>query len=51
MVLHRGPPFIHDRAVYAPDAPRSLISYRDLGANGIYVSVAVENDEEVLELW
>jgi hypothetical protein len=37
-------------AMYAPDAPRSLISYRDLQANGIHVSTTVENDEEVLEL-
>jgi hypothetical protein len=36
--------------MYAPDAPRSLISYRDLRANDIHVSTAVENDEEVLEL-
>ena len=36
--------------MYAPDAPRSLISYRDLRVNDIYVSTAVENDEEVLEL-
>jgi hypothetical protein len=37
-------------AMYAPDAPRSLISYRDLRANGIHVSTTVENDEEALEL-
>ena len=37
--------------MYAPDAPRSLINYRDLRANDIHVSTAVENDEEVLELW
>ena len=36
--------------MYAPDAPRSLISYRDLWANGIDVSTTVENDEEALEL-
>ena len=36
--------------MYAPDAPRSLINYRDLRANDIHVSTAVENDEEVLEL-
>jgi hypothetical protein len=35
---------------YAPDAPRSMISYRDLRARNIHVSTAVENDEEVLEL-
>ena len=36
--------------MYAPDAPRSLINYRDLWANNIHVSTAVENNEEVLEL-
>ena len=36
--------------MYAPDVPRSLISYRDLRARNIYVSTAMENDEEVLKL-
>jgi hypothetical protein len=36
--------------MYAPDAPRSLINYRDLRARNIHVSTAVENDEEVLQL-
>jgi hypothetical protein len=36
--------------MYAPDAPRSLISYGDLRARNIHASTAVENDEEVLEL-
>ena len=39
-----------ERAMYAPDAPRSLISYRDLRMRNIHVSTAVENSEEVLEL-
>ena len=46
----RGSPLICERAIYAPDSPRSLISYHDLRANDIHVSTAVENDEEVLEL-
>ena len=50
VILPGGAPFICERAMYAPDAPRSLISYRDLRANDIHVSTAVENDEEVLEL-
>ena len=37
-------------AIYAPDAPRSLISYRDLRTIGIHVSTKIENDEEALEL-
>ena len=50
VILPGGAPLICERAMYAPDAPRSLISYRDLRANDIHVSTAVENDEEVLEL-
>ena len=50
MLLSRGFPLNCERAMYAPDAPRSLISYRDLRAKNIHVSTAVENDEEVLEL-
>ena len=50
MILPGGAPLICERAMYAPDAPRSLINYRDLRANNIHVSTAVENDEEVLEL-
>ena len=38
------------RAMYAPDAPRSLISYRDLRRANIHISTALENGEEVLEL-
>jgi hypothetical protein len=36
--------------MYAPDAPRSLINYRDLRARNIHVCTAVENNEEVLQL-
>ena len=50
MILPGGAPLICERAMYVPDAPRSLISYCDLRANDIHVSTAVENDEEVLEL-
>ena len=48
--MPEGTPLICEKAMYGPDAPRSLINYRDLGANGIHVSTAVENDEEVIEL-
>lgn len=50
VILPGGFPLNCERAMYAPDAPRSLISYRDLRARKIHVSTAVENDEEVLEL-
>jgi hypothetical protein len=50
VILPGGFPLNCDKAMYAPDAPRSLISYRDLRARNIHVSTAVENDEEVLEL-
>ena len=36
--------------MYAPDAPRSLISYMDLRAMNIHVTTALVNDEELLEL-
>jgi hypothetical protein len=48
VILPGGAPLIYERAMYAPDAPWSLISYRDLRANDIHVSTVVENDEEVL---
>ena len=37
-------------AMFAPDAPRSLISYRDLRANNIHISTELEKDEEALAL-
>ena len=51
VLLPGGFPLNCERAIYAPDAPRSLINYRDLRARNIHVSTAIENDEEVLELW
>ena len=50
MILPGGAPLICEQAMYAPNAPRSLISYRDLRANDIHDSIVVENDEEVLKL-
>jgi hypothetical protein len=50
VILPGGFPLNCKKAMYAPDAPRSLISYRDPRARNIHVSTAVENDEEVLEL-
>ena len=50
VVLTGGFPLNCEKAMYTPDAPRSLVSYRDLRARNIHVSTAVVNDEEVLEL-
>lgn len=43
-------PFICERTMYAPEAPRNLISYRDSRASQIHVFTAMNNDDEVLEL-
>ena len=37
-------------AIYAPDDPRNMISYRDLRANQIHISTALEKGKEPLEL-
>ena len=50
VVLPRGYTLICTGAMYVPEAPRSLISYKDLRANDIHVSTAMDNGEEVLEL-
>lgn len=50
LVLPGGFPLTCEQAMYAPDAPCSLIIYRDLNANKIHVSTALKSNEEVLEL-
>ena len=50
VLLPGGIPILCERAMYSPNAPRSLISYRDLRANGIYITTTQVNGEEVLEL-
>ena len=50
MLFPGNHPIICKEAIYAPDAPRSLISYRDLRANEIHVYTLIENDEETLVL-
>ena len=50
VILPGGFPLQCKKTIYALDAPRSLISYRDLRARNIHVSTAVVNDEEVIEL-
>lgn len=36
--------------MYIPDAPRNLISYKDLRANEIHVYIELNNNEEIMEL-
>lgn len=50
MILPGGIALNCEREMYAPHAPFSLISYMDLRARNIHVSIAMKNDEEVLEL-
>ena len=51
VILPGGFPLKCERAMYAPAAPRSLISYRDLRANGIHIFTHGENDDDAaLEL-
>ena len=50
VVFPGGFPLTCDKTMYAPDAPRSLISYRDLRARKIHISTAMEMNEEILEL-
>ena len=45
-----GFPLICERAMYAPEAHRNLISYKDLRVSQIHVSTSLDNAEEVLEL-
>ena len=45
-----GFPLICEGAMYVLEAPRNMISYRDLRASQIHVSTAMDNAEEVLEL-
>jgi hypothetical protein len=50
VILPGGFPLKCEMAMFAPDAPRSLISYRDLRNNGIHLSTSMESDEDSLEL-
>jgi hypothetical protein len=50
VVLPGGFPFTCENSMYAPDAPRSLISYRDMRARKIHISTEMEKYEEVLVL-
>ena len=50
MLLPGGTPIVCERAMYSPNAPRSLISYRDLRTNGIHITTAQVHGEELLEL-
>ena len=39
-----------EKAMYAPDAPRCLISYRDLRTRNIHACTTLQGSEEVIEL-
>ena len=43
-------PLICESAMYAPDAPRNLISYKNIMDSQTHISTTVDRDEEVLEL-
>ena len=50
IVLTGGAILVNNHAMYASSAHRSMINYRDLWNNGIYILTALRNSEEVLEL-
>ena len=50
IVSHGGTTLLIDRAMYAPSVHRSLISFKDLQAHGIYTFTVVKDHEEALEL-
>ena len=50
IILPGGFPLDCLKAMYALDAPRSLISYRDLWARNIHLCTKLQGDEEVIEL-
>jgi peptide/histidine transporter 3/4 len=50
IILPGGFPLRIQRAMFAPAAPRSLISYRDLRANGIHLATSGASDEAALIL-
>ena len=50
VMLPGGHTFTCAGAMFAPEAPRSLISYKDLRANDIHISTAMDRGEEMLEL-
>ena len=50
IVLPGGATLQINNAMYAPAASRSLISFKDLRANGIHTTTVVKNNREALEL-
>ena len=50
VILHGGFLLNCEKAICALDAPRSLISYRDLRTRKIHASIVMENDGKVLKL-
>jgi hypothetical protein len=50
ITLPGGTTLICSNAMFAPDAQRSLISFRDLWAHGIHTLTAIRDGEEILKL-
>ncbi|KAG0587687.1 hypothetical protein KC19_2G183600 [Ceratodon purpureus] len=48
--LPGGATLIYSHAMFAPEAQRSLISFRDLRAHGIHALTAIRDGEEILNL-
>ena len=46
VLLPSKTPILYERAMYSPNAPRSLINYRDLRANGIHITTAQVSSTE-----
>jgi hypothetical protein len=50
VVLSGGTTLVFSKAMYAPSAQQSLMSFRDLRAHGIHLLTALRNGEETLAL-
>lgn len=49
ITLPGGFPLTCENTMYAPNAPRGLINYRDLRARNIHACTAMQGDEEIIE--
>lgn len=47
--LPKGFPLVCEKAMFAPNAPRSLISYRNLRKIRIHISTSMDDDDDDLE--
>ena len=50
LLVPRGTPLILEKAMYAHVAPRNLISYKNLRAQGIHLTTGLVDGEEAIEL-